>query len=156
MAKKITKASAPAPAPKAVKKVAVKKVAAQKAAAPAKVAPAPVPTPVKKVAVKKVATKKIAAKKAAAPKAPPAKITTIIAKVDVGFGNSLYLRGDSAGLAWEKGVLMGCAGADEWVWSTDSVVGTLEFKVLLNDEIWASGENAFIAAGDRVVLEPTF
>src|SRR5690606_12500637 len=39
----------------------------------------------------------------------PAKDTVIVAKIDVGFGNALYLRGDGPGLSWSKGVPMDCA-----------------------------------------------
>jgi len=51
---------------------------------------------------------------------------------------------------------MGNASCDEWVWSSDSVKGSLEFKVLLNDEVWAGGDNGFVDAGDRAVVEPSF
>lgn len=148
----MAKKSSETPAKVAAKKSTVKKSADAPAAAPA----------VKKTAVKKVAVKTTVAKKAAAKKAPAAKstpppaITTIVAKVDIGFGNSLYVRGSGAGLSWEKGVLMGNASADEWVWSSDSVKGSLEFKVLINDETWANGDDCAVDAGDRVVVEPTF
>lgn len=138
-------------AKKTTRKTATTKVATKKAAAK-KAAP-------KKSTVQKT-TRKTAAKKAPRPSlksgAPAPTVTTITAKVDVGFGNSLYVRGGGAGLSWEKGVLMGNAAADEWVWSTDAVDGELEFKVLINDEIWATGENGFVAAGDRIVVEPEF
>lgn len=148
---------------KAAKK-AVKKVAT-------KVATKPTPTPpAKKAAVKKVAVKKVAetappaakavkkvakkiTKKATLPKAP---LTTIVAKIDVGFGNTLTLRGDSAGLSWDKGIVMGCADSNEWVWSSNTVSTPIEFKVLINDEVWAEGANAMVAPGERVVIEPTF
>ncbi len=144
MVKKTTKTAA---------KKAASKVATKKAAAPVK---AVKKTATKKVAVKKAAARKVATKKTAKKAAPVSPITTIVAKVDVGFGNSLYLRGSGAGLSWDKGTLMGNAAADEWVWSSDSVKGALEFKVLINDEIWAVGDNAFVTKGDRIVIEPIF
>jgi hypothetical protein len=30
-------------------------------------------------------------------------VTTIEAKIDVGFGNNLFVRGEGPGLSWEKG-----------------------------------------------------
>jgi hypothetical protein len=149
-------------ASKAAKKVAPKKSAVKKAEAPAPIpAPAPVPPPAPVVA-KKAPARKAAVSKAAAPKAAPKStapgkpLTTIVAKIDIGFGNSLYLRGEGAGLSWEKGVVMGNAAPDEWVWSSDAVTSPVEFKVLINDEIWAYGSNALVAAGERVIIEPDF
>ena len=152
--KTVSKAATPVVAKKAVakktvaKKAAPTKVAAKKAAAPAKEA-AP-----KKVAVKKAAAKKAPAKKAAASKQPI--VTTVIAKIDAGFGNQLYLRGSSSGLIWDAGVLMENVGTDEWVWTSTAVTSELEFKVLLNDETWATGPNGVVFPGATVVFEPTF
>lgn len=128
-------------AKKAVKKAAVKKTAAKKAAV--KKAPA------KKAAVKKTAAKKKTAKKAAAP------LTTVIAKVDIGWGNNLYLRGEGGGLSWDKGILMDCVDGD-WTWSTASAEDGLVFKFVMNDEIWALGEDMTVAAGGTSVSSPSF
>ncbi|MFW6352781.1 MAG: hypothetical protein ACOC3I_00145 [Verrucomicrobiota bacterium] len=132
------------------KRAVAKKAPTKKAAVPAKKAAV---APAKKAAA---APKKSTAPKAAPKPALPSNLTTIVAKVDVGYGNALYLRGAGAGLSWEKGILMGCAGADEWVWSSEAVDGELEFKFLLNDERWADGPNAFVTAGERIVVLPQF
>ena len=140
-------------AKKAVKKVAVKKAPAKKAA--------------KKVAAKKVAAKKVAVKKAvkkAAPKkAIPAKApaktverTSIIARVDVGFGNSLYVRGEGAGLSWDKGIQLDNVSPYEWSFASTQAKGDVTFKFLINDEIWAEGENGTVAAGDTSITSPVF
>ncbi|MDQ8207740.1 hypothetical protein QEH52_09480 [Coraliomargarita sp. SDUM461003] len=155
MAKKKTtkKAAKKVAAKKAVKKVAVKKAPAKKAA--------------KKVAAKKVAAKKVAVKKAvkkAAPKkAIPAKApaktvekTSIIARVDVGFGNSLYVRGEGAGLSWDKGIQLDNVSPYEWSFASTQAKGDVTFKFLINDEIWAEGENGTVAAGDTSITSPVF
>ena len=136
-----------APAKKAVAKKVVKKVAAKKA--PAKKA-------VAKKAVKKTVTKKIVKKvaKKAAKKAPVA--TTVIAKIDAGFGNEVYIRGNSFGLAWDAGVAMENKSTDEWVWSSTAVNSEVEFKVLINDKIWSAGPNGVVFPGATVVFEPGF
>jgi hypothetical protein len=140
-----------------VKKVAAKKVAApvKKVAAP-KVAPAPAPAPVKKVAAKKApAAKKATVKKAAAPKAKA--VTTIIAKVDIGFGNLLYLRGEGAGLSWDQGIPLDCVNSDEWTWKTSEAPASgLVFKLLINDEIWSQGEDLTVEAGGTSISAPAF
>jgi hypothetical protein len=129
----------------AVKKTAVKKTATKKVAAK-KAAP-------KKTAVKKTAVKKVARKRAA--KREPI-VTTVIAKLDAGFGNELYIRGGSSGLTWDAGVLMENAGSDEWVWKSTAVTSELEFKVLVNDVTWSSGPNGVVFPGATVVFEPSF
>jgi D-alanyl-D-alanine carboxypeptidase len=149
MAKKTTtkKAVKKAPAKKAAKKVAVKKAPAKKVAAkkaPAKkVAPAVPAKPAKKAAVKKAAAKKVAK-------------TSIIARVDVGFGNSLYVRGQGAGLSWDQGVLLDNVSPYEWTFSSTQAKGDVTFKFLINDEAWADGENLTVAAGGTSISSPVF
>jgi hypothetical protein len=147
-ARKTTKASTVKKA--TVKKVAAKKAVTKKAAVKETVA--------KKAAVKKTTAKKTAAKKTA-PKAPAKKnpiVTTVIAKVDAGFGNEVTIRGNSSGLTWDSGTLMENVGTDEWVWKSTSVTSELEFKVLLNDEVWSTGPNGVVFPGATVVFEPAF
>jgi membrane protein involved in colicin uptake len=166
MAKKTTK--------KAAKKVATKKVVkkapAKKAAVAKKAAPAPAKTPAKKVAAKKApakkapVAKKAAPAKAAAPKKAPAKKvagkkvvqTSLIARVDVGFGNSLYVRGSGAGLSWTKGTLLDNVSPYEWAFKSTKAKGDVEFKFVLNDEIWAEGENLTVAVGGTSISSPIF
>lgn len=149
----------------ATKKSATKKAAVKKAApvkkAPAKKAPvkkaAPVAAkkaaPVKKAPAKK-AVKKAASEAPAATKPAPA-LTTIVADLDVGWGNSLYLRGEGGPLSWDKGIQMDCADG-KWTWSTADAEGTLLFKFVLNDKTWAKGENKSVDAGSTAVLRPIF
>ena len=149
MAKKTTVKKA---VKKAAKKVAAKKAAKKVAAkrAPAKKVPA-------KKAAKKVAAKKAPAKKAAK-KAAPKKVikTSVIARVDVGFGNSLYVRGEGAGLSWDKGVQLDNVSAYEWSFSSTTAKGDVTFKFLINDELWAEGENITVAKGGRSISSPIF
>jgi len=151
MAKKaVKKTTVKKAASKAVKKVAVKKVAAKKiitTKTASKVA-------VKKVAAKKATVKKTTPKKVVVQKTAP--VTTVIARVDVGFGNALYIRGEGPGLSWDKGVMMGNTAPEQWVWSTSAASGEVTFKVLINDDYWSAGLNSVVGAGERVVVEPAF
>ncbi len=135
----------------AVKKVAAKKTVTKKAA---------VKAPVKKAAAKKVAVKtpaKKAAKKAVAKKAAPRKaMTTVIAEIDAGFGNGVFLRGSGAGLSWDKGTLMENVSPTEWVWRSEALTAPLEFKLLLNDDSWSAGPNGEVAPGGTIVVSPRF
>jgi membrane protein involved in colicin uptake len=148
-------------------KNAVKKVAAKKAVK--KVAPTKAPT--KKVA-KKVAAKKTPAKTAVKAKAPAAKKapakastgsaqrkvekTSIFARVDVGFGNSLYIRGQGAGLSWDQGVQLDNVSPYEWAFTSTQAKGDISIKFLINDEIWAEGENITVAKGGTSISSPVF
>lgn len=129
-------------AKKAVKKAAVKKTAVKKATT-------------KKAAAKKAAPKKTAVKKAATKKATPAPLTTIVAQTDVGWGSSIYLRGEGAGLSWDEGVAMDHVDG-AWTWSTTAAKEGVTFKFILNDEAWAVGENLSVAAGGTSISSPTF
>ncbi len=82
--------------------------------------------------------------------------TEVAAKIDVGFGNQLYIRGQGDGLTWQKGVPLLCKDASTWVWSTRQARDTLRFKLLLNDQIWAQGEDLVLEAGKRVETSPQF
>jgi hypothetical protein len=127
-------------------KKAVKKVPAKKAT--------------KKVVAKKVPAKKVPAKKAAAPKAkiPSKQVvkTSIIARVDVGFGNQLYIRGSGAGLSWDKGLALVNVSSYEWAFASTEAKGDVTFKFLINDEIWAEGENITVAKGGSSISSPVF
>jgi hypothetical protein len=158
--KKTTKKAVAAKAP--AKKVAAPKKAAPIKKAPAKKAPAKKAPAKKAAAPKKVALAKKAPtpKKAATPvKKAPAKQTTaqnrIIARVDVGFGNVLFVRGEGAGLSWEKGTALANVTPYEWALSC-STKGKVIFKFLINDELWAEGENITLPAGRESISSPTF
>ena len=88
------------------------------------------------------------------PAAKPA-VTTIEAKIDVGFGNRLFVRGQGAGLSWNQGTPLTCVDSQTWRW-TGPVEEKLTFKFLLNDYIWAKGEDVVVTPGKRAEIVPTF
>jgi len=80
---------------------------------------------------------------------------TIEAKIDVGFGNRLFLRGQGEGLSWDRGTPLECVDSQTWrliVPSKDK----LQFKLLINDSVWAKGEDVVVTPGKRVELVPAF
>src|SRR5436309_15149406 len=77
-----------------------------------------------------------------------AKPVTIEAKIDVGFGNTLYLRGEGVGLSWVQGVPLTCVDGKTWKWTGESKE-QLKFKLLLNDQVWSQGENQIGRASCR-------
>ena len=112
-------------------------------------------TTAKKTTVKKTATKKTATAKK---KITTNKIvkTSIVAYVDVGFGNTLYIRGEGAGLSWKKGMPLKNVSATEWVFDTNKATGLVNFKFLINDQVWAEGENVAVEAGSKSISSPRF
>lgn len=114
-------------------------------------------TPAKKTAkpaVKKTVKATAPAAKAVAPKAVA---TTIIANIDVGFGRSLYLRGEGPGLSWDKGLPMDCAGADLWqIAIPGESAQPILFKILIDDSVWCAGSDFSVATGETVTVAPVF
>lgn len=137
---------------KAAKKVAAKKTPAKKAVkAAAQKAPVK-KSPAKKAPAKKATKKVVAASNGSAQD----KTTSIIANVDVGFGNTLYIRGEGAGLSWDKGTALKNDSPYEWSFRTTAAKGEITFKFLINDEAWAEGDNLTVPAGGTSVTSPDF
>jgi hypothetical protein len=94
-------------------------------------------------------------KKAIQSARPHNKTVTIEAKIDVGFGNALYLRGEGPGLSWDTGIPLKCVDSSTWKWS-GLANNTLKFKLLLNDSVWSKGEDLTAAPGQKVEVAPAF
>ncbi len=82
--------------------------------------------------------------------------TRITVKYDVGFPNTLYLRGEGPSLSWHHGVKLRNVKPDEWVWETDQPFPAGEFKVLINDTTYEKGVNHKLIPGANVVYTPSF
>ena len=138
-------------APKTVKPVT--KSAAVKAAPaqPLAVKPAPAAPLAKTAPVP--ATPPIALAKTESKPAPtPASIEV---KMDVGFGNALFLRGEGGGLTWERGIPLVCVNSNTWHWSQE-IKEQVKFKLLINDQVWSAGGDLVLVPGKKVEVVPTF
>ena len=80
---------------------------------------------------------------------------TIEAKINVGFGNKLFVRGQGAGLSWDHGIPLECVDSQTWR-LTVPAKDKLQFKLLLNDSVWAQGEDVVAAPGKKVEVTPAF
>ncbi|HVZ65484.1 MAG TPA: hypothetical protein VG936_13020 [Lacunisphaera sp.] len=126
-------------------KKTTKKTPAAAAAKPA--------TPAK--ATKAPAKKALPAKqKPAVASEPPA--TFISARIDIGFGNHLYLRGEGPGLSWDRGLAMDCVGNDLWTAAVKSAAEPVVFKVLVNDLTWNTGPDYAVEPGQSITVTPAF
>jgi hypothetical protein len=84
-----------------------------------------------------------------------ARPVTIEARIDVGFGNALYLRGEGLGLSWTQGVPLTCVDGKTWKW-TGEATEQLKFKLLLNDQVWSQGEDLVATPGQKLEISPAF
>jgi hypothetical protein len=84
-----------------------------------------------------------------------ARPVTIEARIDVGFGNMLYLRGEGLGLSWTQGIPLTCVDGKIWKW-TGEATDQLKFKLLLNDQVWSQGEDIVAVPGQKLEICPAF
>jgi hypothetical protein len=75
---------------------------------------------------------------------------------DVGYANILYLRGQGAGLSWNKGLKLTNVKADEWIWESSEPFTSCEFKVLINDKEYEQGDNHTLTCGASMQYTPHF
>jgi hypothetical protein len=90
-----------------------------------------------------------------APKSNSGALTTIDVKIDVGFGNAVFLRGQGSGLTWEHGVPLACVDGRTWRWS-QTVASPITFKVLINDKVWSAGNDLIVTPGQKLEVLPSF
>jgi hypothetical protein len=88
--------------------------------------------------------------------APAEQVTVVEAKIDVGLGNQIFIRGQGDGLSWFEGVPLNCVDATTWVWSTRQAREKVVFKLLLNDQVWAKGGDVVLEAGRKIAVVPFF
>ena len=87
---------------------------------------------------------------------PKGSKVVIVAAVDVGFGNAVFVRGDEPALSWDKGVALGWVGDAKWEIVLTNVTKPFEFKFLVNDAAWSAGGNLTASPGDTVTVTPSF
>lgn len=149
---KSTKSPAPATKPsKAKKTTATASTAASRATGPA-------PAPVQVAEVTPAVVTKLVGAVVAAPQPVAIKplTTTIIAVLDVGFGNALFIRGEGAGLSWDRGVQMTCLAPNHWEIALGESARGYTFKVLVNDLSWSTGADYFVESGGTLTISPQF
>jgi hypothetical protein len=82
--------------------------------------------------------------------------TRVEAEVNIGFGNTLYIRGAGCGLSWDKGVAMENKDVSFWVFETNKCKDDFEYKLLINDELWCEGENFVAKCHEKSTIAPKF
>lgn len=80
----------------------------------------------------------------------------ILVHYDVGFHNHLTIRGKGAGLSWHIGTPLKNIGADQWILEINQPFDTIEFKILINDHHYETGENRILRKGESIEYSPQF
>jgi len=83
-------------------------------------------------------------------------LTVVAARVDIGFGNHLYLRGSGPGLSWDVGLPMSNAGCDLWTIDLLGARTPISCKFLINDEKWSAGPDYILEPGAQLEVTPLF
>ena len=90
------------------------------------------------------------------PSYPLEPLTIVEANFAPNLGHALFIRGQGEGLSWDKGQPLSRFDGSRWVWSSHQARDKVVFKLLLNDRVWARGEDVVVRAGARVELAPVF
>jgi hypothetical protein len=90
------------------------------------------------------------------PYLPSDPLTVLEAKVEVQPGDTLYIRGDGAGLSWKKGQPLTRGFGGRWIWTHNQVKGFLVVRLLLNDRVWERGREIALEAGKMFEVAPAF
>ncbi|HVV72489.1 MAG TPA: hypothetical protein VHI52_13495, partial [Verrucomicrobiae bacterium] len=78
------------------------------------------------------------------------------AKLELSPNNSLFIRGEGGGLSWQEGQALRQIDSQTWVWVSHARSERIVFQLLLNDLIWAKGEDRILVPGGRLKLTPDF
>ncbi len=68
--------------------------------------------------------------------------TRLLVTAYIGIGNRLFIRGEGAGLTWEKGVPLQFVSIGKWRWETNEASAPLRFKLYKNDDLECSALGA--------------
>lgn len=91
--------------------------------------------------------------------APPSTIlTTVRVHYNSGYGNAVWLRGDTYPFWWDLGRGMRNTGNNVWTWETERLTAgqTVQVKPLINDYTYSDGANYTVTGGTTVDIYPTF
>ncbi len=81
----------------------------------------------------------------------------IVIHYDAGYGNTLYIRGNTSPLSWNRGQKCKNVNANTWVYEMECRwTGKVEFKILINDSTWENGYNHSVETGYMYDLFPSF
>jgi hypothetical protein len=74
----------------------------------------------------------------------------------IGIGNKLHIRGEGAGLSWNKGVALQFVSIGRWRWETDKATEPVAFKIYKNDRLEAPNGEITLLPGTELEISATF
>jgi hypothetical protein len=97
------------------------------------------------------------AQKRAKPKGR-SELTPIRVHYNVGMGNRITVRGDTDPFAWDCGIDAQNEAADVWEFKVEGVPAgqTFQFKPLINDATYSTGDNYVGTGGQKLDIYPAF
>ena len=97
------------------------------------------------------------AKARAKPKGRP-ELTPIRVHYNVGIGNRITVRGDTDPFGWDCGIDAQNEAADVWEFTLEQVPAgqTFQFKPLINDTTYSTGDNYVGTGGQTLDVYPAF
>lgn len=90
---------------------------------------------------------------------PPTPTTTKIrVHYNAGYGNTIWIRGDTYPLWWDKGRAARHIGGDVWEWELERIPAgqSFQFKPLINDLTYSVGNNFVGTGGQTIDVYPVF
>lgn len=75
---------------------------------------------------------------------------TLISNLNIGIGNTPYVRGEGLGLSWNKGIPMSFVEIGKWEWKVENADESAWVQIFKNDEISAYGNDIEIGVGEVV------
>jgi len=83
--------------------------------------------------------------------------TAVIASVFIGIGNKPYVRGNGAGLNWERGVSMEFEEIGKWRWLAPAdLEAPVELQLFRNDEDPDTAGTYTLEPGQQLDVSPVF
>jgi hypothetical protein len=82
--------------------------------------------------------------------------TLVEARLELGPGNTLFIRGEGEGLSWHEGTPLKNIAPGTWTWYSPRPSCPITFQLLLNDLVWAKGQDLVLEPGGRLEVAPDF
>lgn len=80
----------------------------------------------------------------------------VVAKCMTGIRNRLFIRGEGGDLSWDEGTPMELTGIGEYRYAVEPADEPIRFKLLINDELWSTGDDFEAEPGQIVRVAPKF
>ena len=88
---------------------------------------------------------------------PPTAPRALIVTAYIGIGNRLFIRGEGAGLSWDRGTPLQFVSIGKWRWEALDVTAPVTYKLYKNDELECAALGALtVEPGHQQEITATF